>query len=81
MAFSLVSMALLGTFAYFTSANLLQEISLRQLDALAESKKRDLTKVYESWEDKVKPPTSNSEASETNAILLRSDSVGASTLP
>ena len=54
MAFSLVSMALLGTFAYFTSANLLQEISLRQLDALAESKKRDLTKVYESWEDKVK---------------------------
>ena len=47
-------MMLLGTFAYFTSASLLQEISLRQLDALAESKKRDLNKVYESWEDKLK---------------------------
>ncbi len=49
VAVSLVSMALLGTFAYITSADLLQEISLRQLDALAESKKRDLNKVYASW--------------------------------
>ncbi len=48
---SLLSMAILGTFAYTTSAALLQEISLRQLDALAESKKRDLIKVYDSWED------------------------------
>ncbi len=48
---SLVSMALLGTFAYYTSANLLQEISQRQLDALAESKRRDLLKVYDGWED------------------------------
>lgn len=48
---SLLSMALLGTFAYHTSANLLQEISLRQLDALAESKRRDLLKVYDGWED------------------------------
>lgn len=47
-------MTLLGTFAYITSAGLLQEISLRQLDALAESKKRDLNKVYESWEDKLR---------------------------
>ncbi len=48
VAVSLISMMLLGTFAYITSAGMLQEISLRQLDALAESKKRDLTKVYES---------------------------------
>ena len=51
---SLLSMALLGGFAYYTSANLLQEISLRQLDALAESKKRDLIKVYDSWEDNLR---------------------------
>ena len=54
VAVSLISMALLGTFAYVKSASLLQEISLRQLDALAESKKRDLNKVYESWEDKLR---------------------------
>jgi hypothetical protein len=48
---SLLSMMLLGTFAYYTSSNLLQEISLRQLDALAESKRRDLNKVYDGWED------------------------------
>lgn len=51
---SLISMMLLGTFAYYTSADLLQEISLRQLDALAESKKRDLSKVYDSWEDNLR---------------------------
>ena len=45
---------LLGTFAYITSADLLQEISLRQLDALAESKKRDIIKVYDSWEDNLR---------------------------
>lgn len=48
---SLLSMALLGTFAYYTSARLLQETSLRQLDALAESKSRDLIKVYNGWGD------------------------------
>ena len=47
-------MALLGTFAYYTSAGLLQEISLRQLDALAESKRRDLIKTYDSWEDNLR---------------------------
>ena len=52
--FSLISMALLGVFAYTTSASLLREISLRQLDALAESKKRDLIKVYRGWEDKLR---------------------------
>ena len=47
-------MALLGLFAYRTSADLLQEISVRQLDALAESKKRDLLKVNESWKDQLR---------------------------
>ena len=52
--FSLISMMLLGVFAYTTSATLLREISLRQLDALAEGKKRDLIKVYRGWEDKLR---------------------------
>lgn len=51
---SLVSMAILGVFAYKTSASLLQEISVRQLDALAQSKKTDLLKVYESWQTQVR---------------------------
>lgn len=56
-------MALLGAFAYHTSAGLLQEISLRQLDALAESKKRDLNKVYEGWEDKLRLVRSRTQLS------------------
>lgn len=51
---SLISMAILGIFAYQTSATLLREISIRQLDALAESKKRDLDKVQEGWRDQLR---------------------------
>lgn len=51
---SLASMAILGLFAFQTSASLLQEISVRQLDALAESKKNDLLKVYGSWKTQVR---------------------------
>ncbi|MFT5209211.1 MAG: hypothetical protein ACI9CE_000930 [Flavobacterium sp.] len=47
-------MALLGSFAYITSSELLREISLRQLDALAESKARDLLKVNEGWKNQVR---------------------------
>ncbi len=50
---SLLSMALLGAFAYYTAEGLLQEISVRQLDALAESKKRDLEKIQEGWRGRV----------------------------
>jgi len=50
---SLLSMALLGAFAYYTAEGLLQEITVRQLDALAEGKKRDLEKVQEGWRDRV----------------------------
>lgn len=52
--FSLLSMAVLGAFAYQTAASLLQEISIRQLDALAESKLRDLEKVQEGWRDQLR---------------------------
>lgn len=51
---ALISMAILGAFAYQTSAALLEEISIRQLDALAESKKRDLEKVQEGWRDQLR---------------------------
>ncbi|MFT7685983.1 MAG: hypothetical protein ACI9FB_001328 [Candidatus Azotimanducaceae bacterium] len=47
-------MGLLGSFAYQTSSALLQEISLRQLDALAESKSRNLLKVNEGWKNQVR---------------------------
>jgi HAMP domain-containing protein len=54
VATSLASMAALGYFAYVSSAQLLSEISHRQLDALAESKKRDLTKVLDGWRENVR---------------------------
>lgn len=47
-------MAVLATIAYRTSAELLKEFSVRQLTALAESKKRDLEKVHEGWKDQVR---------------------------
>ena len=50
---ALSSMALLGAFAYQTTAQMLQQISVRQLNALAESRKDDIQNVYESWQDKV----------------------------
>ena len=75
VAVSLISMALLGSFAYITSADLLQEISLRQLDALAESKKRDLNKVYESWEDKLSLVRSRESLRTSIRDLVASESV------
>ena len=47
-------MALLGVFAYQTSTALLQEISIRQLDALAESKSRELENAQAGWRDQVR---------------------------
>ena len=54
MSVALISFVILGTFAYRTSAELIQQISVRQLDALAESKKQDLLKVHESWENQLR---------------------------
>ncbi len=51
---ALLSMALLGVFAYQTSTALLQEISIRQLDALAESKSRELENAQAGWRDQVR---------------------------
>lgn len=54
VSFSLLSMFLLGAFSYKVSADLLQEISERQLDALAESKRQDLRQVIDSWRNHVR---------------------------
>ena len=88
---SLLSMALLGAFAYYTADGLLQEITLRQLDALAEGKKRDIEKVQEGWRDRVglmeqrvisssRTGVENSEiklSEELNQILSTVDNVSA----
>lgn len=51
---SLLSMLVIGGVAYRVSANLLQEISERQLDALAETKKQDLLEIIEGWRNDVR---------------------------
>lgn len=51
---ALVSMAILGTFAYTATASLLQQMSMRQLNSLAESKARGLQRVQEGWRDQLK---------------------------
>lgn len=53
VSISLVSMFVLGMFAYQTSKDLLRQDSERKLDALAESKQRDLEKVIAGWRDRV----------------------------
>ena len=50
---SLLSMLIVGSFAYQTAAERLRQVSERQLDALAESKWSDLNKVLEGWRDRV----------------------------
>ncbi len=51
---ALLSMFLLGTFAYNVASEMLQDISERQLDALAESKKQDLEQVIAGWRNHVR---------------------------
>ena len=51
---ALLSMFLLGTFAYNVASTMLQDISERQLDALAESKKQDLEQVIAAWQNHVR---------------------------
>ncbi len=51
---SLLSMAVLGAFSYQVTAKMLQEISERQLEALAETKKQDLQQVVAGWRENVR---------------------------
>jgi HAMP domain-containing protein len=67
---SLISMGLIALFAYQTSAKLLQEVSIRQLDALAESKAMDLVKVHQGWRDKTRLIRNGTEIQEGLAQYL-----------
>jgi HAMP domain-containing protein len=87
----LLSMALLGAFAYYTAEGLLQDTTIRQLDALAEGKKRDLIKVQEGWHDRVElmkqrvisfsqrgvPTSDNKLTNDLNQILAAVENVSA----
>ena len=53
VAVSLGSMAALGVIAYSTSGELLEHTSVRQLQALAASKKQDLQQILQAWQDRV----------------------------
>ena len=53
VAVSLLSMLALGALAHTAASELLMRKSLRQLDALAETKKEDLENVVEGWDDRV----------------------------
>ena len=53
VAVALGSMYVLGAFTYATARDLFQQLAVRQLDAVAESKKRDLEKVLAAWRDRV----------------------------
>lgn len=51
---ALASMLALGGFSYRVASNLLQEITERQLDALAEAKEQDLLSLVEGWRNDVR---------------------------
>jgi HAMP domain-containing protein len=53
VAVSLGSMFALGSFSYLEARELLRDNAVRQLQALAESKKQDLEKVSVGWRDRV----------------------------
>lgn len=53
VAAALASMLALGALAYTAASELLMEKTLRQLEALAETKKEDLENVVEGWDDRV----------------------------
>ena len=66
LIFALVSVSLggllaLGWFSYREAGELLKESALRQLEAVAESKKQDLEKVIRAWRDRVQLITSRTD--------------------
>jgi HAMP domain-containing protein len=66
-------MAVVGLFAYQTSASLLQEISIRQLNALAESKRADLVKVQEGWRNQLRLIRSQTQLRRSLQSYLNTD--------
>lgn len=80
VAVSLMSMLALGALLYTAASDLLMRKTLRQLNALAETKKEDLENIVEGWDDRVSLiasrthlRTSLSEYNETHSPVLRED--------
>jgi hypothetical protein len=58
---SLASMLVLGLFVVRATTGIVEESAARQLEALAESKQRDLEKVVEGWRDRVRLVSSRTQ--------------------
>lgn len=68
---SLGAMLALGAFSYDATRSLLQSIALRQLEAMAESKKQDLERAIVGWRDRVQLVTSRTSLRESLRSLKR----------
>ena len=55
----------LGAFSYDATRSLLRSIALRQLEAVAESKKQDLERTIVGWRDRVQLVTSRTSLRES----------------
>ncbi|NNL66873.1 MAG: HAMP domain-containing protein [Myxococcales bacterium] len=62
---SLGAMLALGAFSYDATRSLLRSIALRQLEAMAESKKQDLERAIVGWRDRVQLVTSRTSLRES----------------
>jgi HAMP domain-containing protein len=65
VAIALGSMLALGAFTYDAVRDLLRRTALRQLEAIAESKKQDLEKVIVAWRDRVQLLASGAQLRES----------------
>ena len=71
VAVALVSMFVLGLFAYRASSVLLQTQALRQLESVAEGKKNDLERVLVAWRDRARLVASRTQLRHTLASYTR----------
>lgn len=77
VAVSLASMIALGAFTYVEARDLLRDNAVRQLQAVAESKKQDLQKVVVGWRDRVALITSRRDLGEALHAARRGERNGA----
>jgi HAMP domain-containing protein len=73
VAVSLSGMLALAAFSYGAVRGLLQTIAVRQLEAVAETKKQDLEKVIRGWQDRVQLITSRTDLRQGLAELRGGD--------
>lgn len=75
VAVSLGSMAVLGGFAYGATRDLLRQSALRQLEAVAETKRQDLSNALAAWGDRVDLIASRTQLRLSLRELLRGGGV------